>query len=98
MALALPIIGAVAGGLSIAQSVFPGLLGGQQSAGAEVPTFNPTPEEQEVSPVLEDEIVSQTERNMQLRRKAASKSTLLTNLQTKPTTEDSLLRIIAEGN
>lgn len=92
MAAALPIITAVAGGLSAGQTLFPGLLGGQADAGAEVPTF-----EQPQQSSIDDEIVSQTQRNQALRRQSASRSKSLTSLQQSPVSEDSLLRIIARG-
>jgi len=92
MAAALPGITAIAGGLSVGQTLFPGLLGGQADAGSEVPTF-----EQPQPSSVDDEILSQTDRNIALRRQAASKSKSLTSLQNSPVTEDSLLRIIARG-
>ena len=92
MAAAIPIISAVAGGLSIGQTLFPGLLGGQADAGAEAPFL-----EEPQSSVVEDQIISQTARNQELRRQAASKSRKLTDIEENPITEDSLLRIIAGG-
>lgn len=96
-AAVLPIVATVLGGLSVAQTLLPGVLGGQEAAGAEAPSFDDTPFADDSSSILEDELVSQTERNRQLRRQSAGQSQSLTNLQQSPTTEDSLLRIIAGG-
>lgn len=91
-AAVLPLLSTVLGGLSVGQSVFPGLLGGQQDAGAEAPTFD-----DDSSSVIEDEMITQQQKSRQLRRQAASHNQSLSNLQQSSVNQDSLLRIVAGG-
>jgi hypothetical protein len=84
---------AIAAGLSLAQTVFPGLLGGQQAAGVAQAPLLDAPKETNV----DRQIVAQTEKNRELRRLSATKSKTLTNIQDNPIGEDSLLRLVAEG-
>lgn len=69
------------------------IASGKEAAPSEldIPVF---PEDSVSS--IDDEIATQTDRNMALRRQAASRSRSLTNIQDNPITEDSLLRLLSE--
>lgn len=87
------VLPAVAAGLSLVTTVFPGILGGGQADGvAETPLL-----ESPKDSLIDQQIVAQTEKNRELRRASASTQKTITNIQDNPIGEDSLLRLVAEG-
>lgn len=88
---------ALGAGAAAGAAIFPGLLGGGllgggQPDGGDFPAAPVAPES-----TFDDQALSQTEKNRQLRRVANNRSRALTSIQDNPIESDSLLQILAEG-